>query len=100
MISRDRLARWLVDRFTPVVQPTDRPALVSIAEAFAEEATEKWLESEAQFWLSASQKKGLTLQQRQLRINVARFYENRLIALRSGTEPSRVRDTTEGGSTP
>lgn len=82
-----------------MVTPSDQPVLVALAHDMSDELMEKWLESEAQFWLSASQKRGLTLQQRQLRINVSRFYENRLIAVRTG-DPSRVRDTDEEGSTP
>lgn len=99
MIYHERLARWLLDRLHRAVDQPQPPALVTLAQEMSAELTEKWLESEAQFWLSASQKRGLTPQQRSLRVSVSRFYTERLTAHRT-THPSRVRDTTEEGSEP
>lgn len=89
MISRDWLTRWFTTNLEAVSQ-TDLP-VSDHATRMSQELMEKWLAQEAAFWMSASQKPTLSMTQRTMRIQVSRFYADRLASIIS---TSRTRDTT------
>lgn len=86
MISREWLTTFLATHLTRARVETEKP-VIPMAEQMSGELLEKWLESEAVFWLHQSEKPGLTPGQRTLRVQVSRFYDNRLTALRAVSQP-------------
>lgn len=89
MISRQWMVRFITNHLHVAQQAPEHP-VVPRAEEMTDELMDRWLESEVAFWASASGKRGLTPGQRTLRIQVSRFYEQRLTAHRA---VSRDRDT-------
>jgi hypothetical protein len=82
----DWLTQWLVTHLTEVRDQPATPIPVK-AEEMSKELLIKWLTDEAEWWLSVSQTRGLSLSQRTMRIAVSRFYDDRALALLN-TEPS------------
>lgn len=93
MTSREWVRRFITARLERVREEPHLP-IPPFAQEMTDVMFERWLSGEAAFWLHASQKAGLTPGQRTMRMQVSRFYENRLVALRS-TDPSRVRDGSD-----
>jgi hypothetical protein len=93
MISREWVATYLATHLTRARSHTDMP-VIPMAEEMTGELLEKWLEGEAVYWLTQSEQRGLTPGQRTLRIQVSRFYDSRLLAVRRQNRPED--DDTEG----
>jgi hypothetical protein len=87
VISREWLTTWLAARLTRARVETERP-VIPMAEEMTDELIEKWLEGEATYWLAAAEKRGIPLQRKSLLIQVSRFYDARLLALRRQREGS------------
>lgn len=85
MISREWLTTWLAARLTRARVEAERP-VIPMAEEMTDELIEKWLEGEATYWLAAAEKRGIPLQRKSLLIQVSRFYDARLLALRRQRE--------------
>jgi hypothetical protein len=81
MISREWLTAFLTTHLTRARVETDRP-IPPVAEGMTAELVEKWLEGEATYWLAAAEKRGIPVQRRMLLLQVSRFYDARLLALR------------------
>lgn len=85
MISREWLTTFLAGRLTRARTEVDRP-ITPMAQDMTAELIEKWLEGEAVYWLAAAEKRGIPVQRRSLLIQVSRFYDARLLALRRQRE--------------
>ena len=95
MMSREWLLRWLRASMRTVQQvPEEEQAdlIDRLSERMTDDLMVRVLQGEASFWQHASQRAGLTPAQRMLRVQVSKFYENRLAAL-----PSRQTPTFEEG---
>lgn len=79
IITREWIISLLTGGLTRARTDIEEP-IPAIAEGMTDELLERWLRGESSFWKSASQKQGITLQQRTMRIQVSRFYDQRLAA--------------------
>lgn len=87
-LTRTWLTSWL---FGHLSEAQANPALPMgpRAETMSDELIREWLAHEAKWWLAASQKPGLSMSQRSMRLAVSRFYDDRLLAMTNAT-PSQV----------
>lgn len=84
-ISREWLTTWLAARLTRVRVEVERP-VIPMAQEMTSELLERWLQGEAEYWLAAASKRGIPLARKSLLIQVSRFYDARLLALRRTRE--------------
>jgi hypothetical protein len=97
-VTREWLTTWLTGHLTRA-GGADAPPVAQQAEEMVDEMMQRWLGNESSYWLAASQKRGLTLSQRTMRLQVSRFYDDRLRALlsRSGEEVAEDATAGDGG---
>lgn len=95
MTTRDWLVTKLTGYLTRAREEASTPVHVLSAE-MTDDLTVEWLTREAEWWLGAAGKRGLSLSQRSMRLAVSRFYDDRAKALITATTPVTYVTPTEG----